>query len=246
MTSIMGIQTAIFKIGGKILDNSKYLINCIAQLTQLYEDNIIQKIILIPGGGSVANFVRQIYNEFEFSEELAHWIAVYSMNFNGIELKKKFPHLDIVDDIKNILKKNKIFAIFLPYKFLKLTDKLPHSWDVTSDSITLYLAHELKLDQCFLLKDVDGIIDISESIIKEISTVEFIKLRKEDGLAKIHLSNQSLKFASKPIDPYITTLIDKFKIPCIILNGASSDLMIFNFFITDKNDNQTYTKIKPV
>jgi len=242
----MVIETAIFKIGGKILDNSKFLINCIAQLTQLYEDNIIQKIILIPGGGSIANFVRQIYIKFEFDEELAHWIAVYSMNFNGIELKKKFPHLEIVDDIKNIHKKNKIITIFLPYNFLKLKDKLPHSWDVTSDSITLFLAHELKLKQCFLIKDVDGIIDINESIIKEVSTIDLIKLREEDRLAKIQISNQSLKFASKPIDPYITTLIDKYKIPCIILNGASYDLMIFNYFISIKNDNQTYTKIKPV
>ena len=58
----MVIQSAIFKIGGKILGNSKNLINTIAQFTQLFEDNIINKIILIPGGGLLANFVRTIYS----------------------------------------------------------------------------------------------------------------------------------------------------------------------------------------
>ena len=63
----MVTKVAIFKIGGKILDNSKYLINTIAQLTQLYEDNLIQKIILIPGGGAIANFVRNAYLEFKIN-----------------------------------------------------------------------------------------------------------------------------------------------------------------------------------
>ncbi|MFW9771651.1 MAG: hypothetical protein ACFFEO_05735, partial [Candidatus Thorarchaeota archaeon] len=116
----MVIRAAIFKIGGKILDNSKYLINCMAQLTQLYEDNVIQKIILIPGGGSLANFVRKLQFEFEFDEELAHWFAIYSMNFNGIEINKKFPHLEMLDDFEDIINENNIITIFLPYKYLKM------------------------------------------------------------------------------------------------------------------------------
>ncbi|MFW9771652.1 MAG: hypothetical protein ACFFEO_05740, partial [Candidatus Thorarchaeota archaeon] len=150
-----------------------------------------------------------------------------------------------LDDFEDIINENNIITIFLPYKYLKMKDKLPHSWDVTSDSITLFLAHEFSLDKCFLIKDIDGIIDINQLIIKEISTTELIKLREERGLLNFHFSEQDLKIDSKPIDPYIAKLIDTYKIPCIILNGASQDLMIFNFFRYKKNDNKTYTKILP-
>ena len=103
----MIIQTAIFKIGGKILDNSKNIINTIAQFTQLFEDNIIKKIILIPGGGLIVNFIRNIYREFQFNDELAHWIAIFAMDFNGTELKRKFPHLKLCADFKNIEEESK-------------------------------------------------------------------------------------------------------------------------------------------
>ena len=125
----MATEVAIFKIGGKILDNSKHLINTIAQLTQLYEDKTIQKIILIPGGGTLANFVRNLYLEFKIDDELAHWIAIYSMNFNGLELQRKFPHLAITENFEHLKNEKRIFnfsmlvfffaliySIFLPLK----------------------------------------------------------------------------------------------------------------------------------
>ena len=85
----MMYKIAIFKIGGRILDNSKDLTTTVAQLTQLYEDQIIKKIILIPGGGTNVNLIRELYNEFQINDELAHWMAIYSMDYNGIVLNKK-------------------------------------------------------------------------------------------------------------------------------------------------------------
>ncbi|MFX1589682.1 MAG: hypothetical protein ACFFC1_16150 [Promethearchaeota archaeon] len=239
----MATKAAIFKIGGKILDNSKHLINTIAQLTQLFEDKIIKKIIIIPGGGNLANFVRKIYLEFKLDDELAHWIAIYSMNFNGLELQRKFPHLEIVEDFKFLKNEKRIFSIFLPFKYLKLIDPLPYSWDVTSDSITLYCAYKLGLNDCFLIKDVDGVLDKNNNVIQELTTKKFIKLKRANNLAKNNANSSDIKEQSKPIDAYLTKLIDLYKVDLIILNGISPNLRILNYFSKTDQSNKVYSKI---
>ncbi len=239
----MVIQSAIFKIGGKILGNSKNLINTIAQFTQLFEDNIINKIILIPGGGLLANFVRTIYSEFQFSDELAHWMAIYSMDFNGIELKRKFPHLKMYNDYEKIEKERKVISIFLPYKYLRNENELPHAWDVTSDSIALYLAKRFKMSECFLIKDVEGILDSRKNVLKEISTVKFRKFKQEGKFKETNNKDLELKVRTRPVDSYILTLIDNYKIPCIILNGANPEPRILNYFLFPNMEDKVYTKL---
>ena len=239
----MPTKTAIFKISGKILDNSKHLINTIAQLTQLYEDNIIQKIILIPGGGNLANFVRKVYFEFKVNEDLAHWIAIYSMNYNGLELVQKFSHLQTLEDFEQLKNLQRGFLIFLPFKYLKSIDPLPHSWDVTSDSIALYCAHKLGLSDCFLIKDVDGVLDKKSCVIKEISTKQLRKLKSENKLSEMDTKSSNLKERTRPIDAYITKLIDLHKINLIILNGVSPNLLVFNYFSNIDQESKIYSKI---
>jgi hypothetical protein len=47
-------------------------------------------------------------------------------------------------------------TVLLPYRCLRERDPLPHSWDVTSDTIAAWVAGTLGLD-LLLLKSVDGI-----------------------------------------------------------------------------------------
>ena len=139
----MNHKTTIFKIGGSILENFENVSSTISQLFYLYEKDIIQKIIIIPGGGSFANFIRKIYDDLKFTDELAHWMSIISMNYNGIELGKKFPKLEVFEDYNKLKDSSKTFSIFLPYQFIKENDKLPHNWQVTSDSIALFMAKRL-------------------------------------------------------------------------------------------------------
>ncbi|MFX1410080.1 MAG: hypothetical protein ACFFA6_06990 [Promethearchaeota archaeon] len=239
----MVIQTAIFKIGGKILDNSKNLINTVAQFTQLFEDSIIKKIIIIPGGGLLANFVRKTYIEFNLNNNLAHWIAIYSMDYNGRELNRKFPHLKLCDNYEKLNEESRGISIFLPYKYLRNENELPHSWEVTSDSISIYLAKKFGLNTCFLIKDIEGILDSNQNIIKEISSKEFIQLKEEGKIENTNSKDLELKDITRPIDPYLLILIDKYKIPCIILNGANPEPRIFNFFIFPNLRDKVFTKL---
>ncbi|MFX1488467.1 MAG: hypothetical protein ACFFBI_04925 [Promethearchaeota archaeon] len=241
----MKYKSAIFKIGGKILEDFESLTITISQLESLYKQGRIHKIILVPGGGTIANFIRIVYDKLMFTEELAHWMGIIAMNYNGIELGKKFPKLLIIDNLKRIIESDKIFCIFLPYQYLKANDNLPHSWEVTSDSISLYLANEIGLNACFLIKNVDGIFNDKNQLIKEVSAAEFQRLKDTEKLAKMGIISVDLKNQSRPIDPYLITLIKKNRIPCVILNGTSKMNRIIDFFDESKSQQEKiYTIIK--
>jgi len=240
----MNYKTALFKIGGKILEDFENLNSTISQLKKIYNENLIEKVILIPGGGSFANFIRKIYSELKFTEEIAHWMGIISMNYNGLELNKKFPNIQVIEDYDKLKENRKIFCVFLPYEFIKENDKLPHSWDVTSDSISLFVAKQLELNECFLIKDVDGILNNENQVIKEISTSEFKDMKESGKLADVISNNEELKEKTTPIDPYTTTLIDKYKISCILLNGSKNTLRILNYFKSEKPEEKIYTRIK--
>ena len=240
----MNHKTIICKIGGKILENPENIKSTISQLTHLYIKKAITRLILIPGGGSNANFVRFLHKKLLFSEDLAHWMAVGSMDCNGTELNKKFTNLTLLDDFTKLIKFEDGCFIFLPYKFLKENDELPHSWDVTSDSITLFIANKIGLDACFLIKDVDGIYDKSNKILKEISVNEDKEQIKGESLVESYLPSITLKTNSQPIDHYILHLIKLYKISCFIINGKANSRRILDFFDNSINEKQKiYSKI---
>ena len=237
-------KEALFKIGGKILENSNSIKSTFSQLTQLYEEQILQKIIVIPGGGSFANFVRSLDEALQIGDDLAHWSAIYSMNYNGMMLSRKYPNLETIEDLKTFQDAKQMFCIFLPYRFLREDDTLPHNWDVTSDSIALYVANKLKLSRCFLIKNINGIFNIDKELIKSISTFKYNELKRSNQLENIIESDSNIKH-SKPIDSYLLKLIEKYKTPCYILHGGPNNQRIVEFFNSAiPNEKKTYTKIR--
>ncbi len=239
----MKYKEAIFKIGGKILENSNNIKSTFSQLTQLFEKEILQKIIVIPGGGTLANFVRSLDDILEIGDDLAHWIAIYSMNYNGIILNRKYPNLESIDELKTFQDAKQMFCIFLPYSFLREDDTLPHNWDVTSDSIALYVANKLKLSQCFLIKNINGIFNIDKELIKSISTLKYNELKRSNQLENIIENDSNIK-KSKPIDSHLLKLIEKYKTPCYILNGGPGNQRIVEFFNSAiLDEKKIYTKI---
>jgi len=239
----MQSNQAIFKIGGKILENSNNIVSTISQLTKLYEENILQKILIIPGGGSYANFIRELDNDLKLGDDLSHWMAIYSMNYNGLELHKKYPELECIEELKGLQNSNKFFYIFLPYNYLRKKDTLPHSWEVTSDSIALYIAEQLHYNQCFLIKDIEGIYNSKDELINQISILQYAELKRSNKLASLGTNKLNFK-KSRPIDSYSLKLIDQTGISCYLLNGSFSNQRISEFFNNRiPNEMKMFTKI---
>lgn len=238
-------RTIIVKIGGKIIENNENLKSTLEQFKNLiYKKKVIDKVIIIPGGGSYANTIRNLDNKLNIGDDLSHWMAIFAMNCNGMNICQNYEEINCINDI-NKLKKNKdSILIFLPLYFLYQKDKLPHSWNVTSDSITIFIAKHLGLKECFLIKDIDGIfIKNQNKPIRIISIKEYEDLRNHNNLRKFKTPMDELK-QSTPIDLYSLKLIKEFKISCIILNGISGSKRVFNYFNeNDSSNKKIYTKI---
>jgi len=128
----------VVKIGGSLLDTAENV------LAELSASDI--PLLVVPGGGIFADSVRAA----DLDDDAAHWQAISSMNRYGRYLSTfGFPVTETFSSPKSGV------SILLPEKILRASDPLPHSWDVTSDSLALWLAGELSLP-LLLVKSREG------------------------------------------------------------------------------------------
>ncbi|MEJ2249529.1 MAG: hypothetical protein P8Y70_11450 [Candidatus Lokiarchaeota archaeon] len=243
------MNVIVVKISGSILENEKNLDIVLDQLKEVLNNlNTLKCILIIPGGGSYANFIRKIDHRISLEKDLSHWEAIYAMEYNATQILKKFPNLFSINKPEQLLdilggnKNKKFLSIFLPFEYLYEKDELPHEWNVTSDSVTAYIAYKLGISQCFLIKNVDGIISKNGEIIREIASNDLKTLIENSNLKKIRSPNSEYK-ESQPIDSYILNIIRNFNINVIILNGSTNKSKILNYFLKSKDREKVYTKI---
>ncbi|MGA9139028.1 MAG: amino acid kinase [Methanocella sp.] len=132
----------MLKIGGSLFDCSKELLKRVAA------ENT--DVLVLPGGGAFANVVRDVYGRGGISDDAAHWMALLAMDQYGYYLS----------DGTGVPMTNKISGkgtrIALAYEILRQDDTLPHSWDVTSDTIAAWMASKVGA-RLIKATDVDGI-----------------------------------------------------------------------------------------
>jgi 5-(aminomethyl)-3-furanmethanol phosphate kinase len=142
-------ETLVIKLGGSLYD-------CVPALVVALKSSH-RRLLIIPGGGQFADDVR----ESGLPDEDAHWEAIAAMETFGRYLGTF--GFEITDKLSIPAKT----SIFLPYKAMRSSDPLPHTWDVTSDTIAAWVAGKLGLD-LLVLKSVDGI-RIGGTLSKQIS-----------------------------------------------------------------------------
>jgi len=128
----------VVKIGGSLMD-------AVDPLIGLFKKRHLA-VLIVPGGGRFARQVR----ETGISGDAAHWMAIAAMEQMGWFIASRG-----VNPVTS-LKVPRRVEVLLPYTLLRNTDPLPHSWDVTSDTISAWIASSLSLP-LILLKSIDGI-----------------------------------------------------------------------------------------
>ncbi|MHA1340317.1 MAG: amino acid kinase family protein [Promethearchaeota archaeon] len=278
----MAKNRILFKVGGSILGQIKYLESFFNNLITYINQSYTEIFILVGGGSNVQNLrneykekklklIDSLKNEGEKVEEnkdendletYYHFRAIMIMSensknlFNFFEsfLKQKFVDdlffIKFVDlesyinqkeesigstvkninsknneDQKNILKiineekkKDKGVHIYIidPYPILKKKDPLPHSWAVTSDTISLYFAYLLKINIVILLKNV-SFMKINNKKYKIIEAESLYNLMKKIGYideVQEHLG-KGTKF---PVDPMFPQYLKRYNIYAILFN----------------------------
>jgi aspartokinase-like uncharacterized kinase len=103
-------------------------------------------LLVVPGGGFFADAVRRK----RVSQDAAHWMAIAAMEQYGWLIAS---HGLRETDILSVPETS---VVFLPYVSMRLHDPLPHSWNITSDSIAAWIAAELGME-LLVLKSIDMI-----------------------------------------------------------------------------------------
>lgn len=184
-------KKAVIKIGGSLAEQAPALLQHILDHAQSFPS----QAIFIPGGGIFADFIRTKEKELGLKNDSSHWMAVLSMEQYGHYLAEK-TNVPLVTDLKN---NNHKASLFLPYTFLRKNDPLPHSWDVTSDTIAAMFA--IREEAEFIkATDVDGVL-VDGKTVPQIETPK---------LACMEITC---------VDRYLPSYLGKHKLDCFIING---------------------------
>lgn len=191
----------IIKLGGSLIEKGRDVIHSLRDYVE--DKDRALTIILIPGGGPFAEVVRNLSGDIHIpiSEEAAHWMAVFAMHQYGIFLASGEIEIPVVESVDEIDKAGPT-CILLPYKILKADDCLPHTWDVTSDTIAAFVANKIGEKTFIKLTDVDGIIDEKGHLIEKIHAKEMFKKEKKGC-----------------VDAELPGFLMHNKMSCIIVNG---------------------------
>ena len=112
------------------------------------------RIVVVPGGGPFADAVREIDRRAGLSPDAAHRAAILAMDQYAWLIADKLPHAVVVDTANaaaDALDDGRI-PVLAVSQWMKAADPLPHSWDVTSDSIAAWIAGELRATRLVLVK----------------------------------------------------------------------------------------------
>lgn len=112
------------------------------------------RILVVPGGGPFADAVRQFDRSFGLSPDAAHWMAILAMDQYAHVLVQSMPGAWLMDEpgaVFETLKPGRV-AVLAPSRWMRAADTLPHSWEVSSDSIAAFVAGALDAARLILVK----------------------------------------------------------------------------------------------
>ena len=137
----------VVKLGGSLY-HSALLPDWLEQLTGL---SATQLLLIVPGGGPFADTVRKAQQDHGFSDKTAHQMAINAMRQFALLLNDFCPSAQLLSDLQQPLPLTGLF-IWLPDDTAMLSADLPQNWQVTADSLALWLAQQLAAQQLVLLK----------------------------------------------------------------------------------------------
>jgi aspartokinase-like uncharacterized kinase len=158
---LMSMPFYVLKLGGSLMSTARDLMCALSILT---EDGY--SFLVVPGGGPMADLVREIDSKYEITEEAAHWMAILAMEQYAYFLADS-GRASLTREIRRP-EGDQAIKILLPYKVLLEDDLgLVHSWDYTSDSVAALVAHQLKAP-FIKVTNVDGVI-LDGKVVEEVS-----------------------------------------------------------------------------
>lgn len=114
------------------------------------------RAVIVPGGGPFADLVRSEQARVGFDDDAAHWMAILAMEQFGFlleALRESFCSAATEEQLRDVLGRGQV-PVWLAYPMVAREESLPRSWDVSADSLALWLAQRLDAEALLLVKSV--------------------------------------------------------------------------------------------
>lgn len=146
---VKGKSMWVVKIGGSLLGSPE-----LARWLELFVKFSDGKVIIVPGGGLFADAVREAQTQSNISDPIAHKLAVMAMDQFGLLLAGMNPGLATASSELEIAERTWQHRgiVWLPSKMVLADDTIPQNWQVTSDSLSAWLANKIGAEQLVLVK----------------------------------------------------------------------------------------------
>jgi aspartokinase-like uncharacterized kinase len=199
-----GEMMAVLKIGGS-LSRSPALTDLCREISRLGAHH---RLLVVPGGGEFADVARDFYARVQLSETAAHRMAILAMDQYGYLLGDLIPDVELATDLPQALQittRGRV-PVLLPARLMDQLDPLPHSWQVTSDSIAAWVAGALQATRLVLLKDVDGLFSSPPD-------------SAASGEMLPQLEIAQLTTLAGGVDQYLKTVLAQYEFETWVING---------------------------
>jgi len=139
----------IVKLGGSLLGSPE-----LKQWLEVFAQHGDGKIVIVPGGGILADAVHESQVISGCSDAVAHQMAVMAMDQFGVLMSGLNPKLVTAESELEIAERGwqHRAIVWLPSKMVCADDTIPTTWQVTSDSLAAWLASKLNAEHLILVK----------------------------------------------------------------------------------------------
>ena len=149
--SARDLPMAVVKVGGSLTAQPHTfdrVCDAVSDASRLH------RLVVVPGGGPFADAVREFQRNLGLSDEAAHWMAILAMDQYAHVLAERIRGAVILEEPGMVLSTVAPGrpAVLAPSRWMRSADVLPHTWEVTSDSIAAFIAGALDASQLILIK----------------------------------------------------------------------------------------------
>lgn len=151
---------SLVKLGGSLL-NSPRLADIVREILRLRSK---RSVVFTVGGGTTVDLVRRWDEVHRLGEEVSHWLALEAIGVNEELLLRLFPEMRLVRSLKQLeaAEVDGKVPLICTHCFFKWGEQtagpeLPHTWEVTSDSIAVWFARLVGASELILVKSVDWV-----------------------------------------------------------------------------------------
>ena len=148
--SVRDTRPIVVKLGGSVVRSSELS----AWLDAIAASPL--PVVVVPGGGALADEVRSSQAALGFGDAAAHRMALLAMDqlaWAVASLRSGFEVGDTEEALRASLARGQV-AVWAPYALVANRSEISANWTVTSDSLSLWLARALGASKIYVVKSI--------------------------------------------------------------------------------------------